>query len=310
MKKLPQNEFTLIRFLTRNISSTKKSGVKVGIGDDCAVISKNDDTYTLATCDAQVEGVHFFPDSKPEYIGKKAIAVNVSDIAACGGRPTTCLVSLIVPKSLDTKFLDRLYAGIKSASNTYDVQVIGGNMSSGKELIVDIFMLGAVKKKELILRNGAKPGDKILVTGFLGKAARAIAQKRNPRLPEARIKESTAIARIRRATSMIDLSDGLSGDIGHICDSSKVGVEIYSNLLPLARGASIDNAVNDGEDYELLFTAPPASVEPIKRSIKKVSDINVSVIGEVLPKKDGRWIIDKKGRRIRLLSKGWDHLRS
>src|SRR5680860_224196 len=145
MKNEQLSEFELIDKLTRNLPGCNKD-IIVGIGDDCAVLKNTADKYTLVTCDVQVEAVHFLPNiAKPESIGQKAIAVNVSDIAAMGGRPTFCLVSLIIPKNIKTDYIDSIYNGIKSSCVAHGIQIIGGNVSSGKQLAIDIFMMGEVR---------------------------------------------------------------------------------------------------------------------------------------------------------------------
>jgi len=303
MKKL--GEFELIDKLTRNLPGYGKEVIE-GIGDDCAVIKQNANKYLLATCDAQVAGVHFLLDTDPGQIGQKAVAVNISDIAAMGGQPTLCLVSLIIPKSIDTEYIDSVYSGIRLMCERYGIQIIGGNISSGEQLVIDITMMGAVNPKKMLLRSGAKPGDKVLVTGSLGAAAAGVVSKKHI-LPTPRIKESNAIAKSKLATSMIDISDGLLSDISHICDQSNVGVTLNETQIPVSDSANLLQALSGGEDYELLFTAPSESVEMLIKMISRKTKTPVKVIGEVVPKKEGRWIIDKNGQKRPLISDGWDH---
>lgn len=301
-KKL--SEFELIDKLTCNLPGYSKS-VIVGVGDDCAVLKYTASKYSLVTCDVQVEGVHFLPNVKnPQEIGQKAIAVNVSDIAAMGGQPTFCLVSLIIPKNIKTEYIDSIYDGIKSSCGQFNIQIIGGNMSSGVQLTIDIFMMGEVKRDELLLRSGAKPGDKVLVTGKLGAAAAGVVAKQHI-VPCPRLEESKIIAKSKLATSMIDISDGLQSDIGHLCDKSDVGVMIYESQIPSPDG--LDFALNGGEDYELLFTVPAGASNKIIKLIQSESNTPVTIIGEILPKNDGRWVQSSNGKNRKLEPAGWDH---
>ncbi|MCL4338357.1 thiamine-phosphate kinase [Patescibacteria group bacterium] len=331
--KLP-GEFELIKKLTSELK-VKNRDVIVGIGDDCAVLSFDKNYLELVTCDIQVAGRHFVLENlEPENIGHKAIAINISDIAAMGGLPTVCLISLILPKNISTDFVQRIYRGIDIACNKYNIQVAGGNISSGKDWAIDIFMLGKVKKRDLLLRSGANIGDNVLVTGTLGDAAAGlfIAKDRKFLLvktkrllqrqlaPNPRIGESKLIAASHMATAMIDVSDGLSGDIGHICERSRVGVEIYEDKLPVAKdmlefAKSIkknpyDLALNGGEDYELLFTVSKKNTELLISKIKKKTNTNVNIIGKILPEKEGSWLVNSDGKRIRLKLESWDHILS
>lgn len=331
------DEFSLIRKISQKISINSKNVIK-GIGDDCAVIKATSGKYLMITCDCQVEGVHFLKNKSPEDVGRKAIAVNVSDIASMGGKPTFCLISLIIPKDIDLKYIDDLYSGIILECKNYGVEIIGGNISKGKELIIDVFMMGEVTPKELILRSTAKPGDKVLVTGSLGEAAAGLKLLSLPtsgiqhhtshfsRLikrcltPQARLLEGKTIAKTRMATSMIDISDGLSTDAFNLCEQSKVGIKIYEALFPMSNDlilvsklfnkSAFDLALNGGDDYELLFTVPSNSVDEIVNEVFKKTGTKVSVIGEVLPKAKGGWLVLKNGKEVPLKSGGWDHLRN
>lgn len=335
MKNNRVGEFELIKKLTKNLPK-KSANVIKGVGDDCAVIKTSNKNFLLATCDCQVENVHFVKDiAKPEEIGQKAAAVNISDIAAMGGKPTCCLVSLIIPKEIDEQFIERLYQGIVGQCGKYKIQIIGGNISKGKELIIDIFMLGEAKENEIIYRSGAKPGDKILVTGVLGEATGGLialkdkniklpAKEKNQLIkrqitPQPRLSESIIIARTKTATSMIDISDGLTSDLLHICDQSKVGIEIWEEKLPISslvynlskkiKKDPLDLALYGGEDYELLFTCSKNAVDELIRIIKEKTGTKATVIGEILEKKKGRFIILKNGKKERLEAKGWDHFK-
>ncbi len=301
------NEFSFIEKV-KKLLPAYGNDVIVGIGDDAAVLLCRSDKYLLVTTDTQVEGVHFtrartnfnkICAGSGKQLGQRAVAVALSDIAAMGGTPKHILVSLVIPKNRD--FLEELYEGFGKACKDYGVSLIGGNISSGKQLVIDIFVLGEIDKKHLVLRNGAKVGDAVLLTGALGRKAV---------VPAARIREGQILARSSVVTSMIDLSDGLSSDLLHICEESAVGVRIFADKLPIAPSASFDAALNGGEDYELCFTASPASTEKLITEIFKKTGTKITVIGEIIDKKDGWWIVDVKGRKKRLEARGFNHLKN
>jgi thiamine-monophosphate kinase len=327
------NEFNLIQNLLKKLPHTT-SEVIAGAGDDAAVIKLTDSSYLLATTDSQVDGVHFLSRlASPRDIGRKSIAVNVSDIAAMGGWPAYCLVSLILPKKIDETYADKLYDGIIEECKRYEVQIIGGNISRGQELVVDLFMLGKTTPSQLLLRSGAKRGDKILVTGGLGEAAAGLQLLLNPKLeiepelkhallakqftPTARLKEARVIADQKQATAMIDISDGLGQDLAHICESSDVGVRIYEEKIPVSNAVNEvagklgkkgwELALGGGEDYELCFTAHSNAVDNLISTVKQKTGTNVSVIGEILAKQEGKSLVLKNGETIPLPVKGWDH---
>ena len=340
---MKQGEFELIRKIMNKLPSTT-SEVIMGAGDDTGVIKISKNSYLLATTDSQVEGVHFLTQfAAPTDIGRKSVAVNVSDIAAMGGIPTYCLVSLIlprtimvrgVPKTLQEDYADKLYDGIVEECKRYDIQIIGGNISTGQGLVVDIFMLGKTKPSRLLLRKGAKPGDKILVTGSLGGANAGLQLLLNKKLevkaesrkallskqftPIPRLKEAQIIAGKQCATSMIDISDGLGADLNHICESSKVGARIYEEKIPVndevrevakeLNKNELELAISGGEDYELMFTAPKNMTSDIVSAVKQGTGTEISVIGEILPEDEGEWLVLKNGKTIPLPVGGWDHL--
>lgn len=326
-------EFNLIDSITQKIPNHSRSLIR-GAGDDAAVVKITKDRYLLATCDSQVSGVHFLPDiAKPEEIGRKAIGVNVSDIAAMGGKPTFCLVSLILPPILKKDYIDRLYNGIIEEAGKYKVQIIGGNISKGQALVVDISMMGEAKLSRLLLRSNAKPGDKVCVTGSLGDAAAGLELLLNLQLsidkkdrllltskqltPSVRLSESSVIAQTQKATAMIDISDGLGSDVIHICEQSKAGVSLYEELIPIAplvrkiaglmKKPVLDFSLNGGEDYELCFTVPELFVDKVTNLVRKKTGTKVTVIGEILPEREGRWLVLKNGKRVPLRASGWDH---
>jgi thiamine-monophosphate kinase len=212
---------------------------QVWIGDDAAVLEGG----LLLAVDAVVEGVHFQPDQALDDVGWKALTVNVSDVAAMGGTPTAAVVSIVGPTHVD---LDLLLKGVADAAADYGCAVVGGDLANGPALVVTVAVTGAVDGQP-VLRSGARPGDTIYVTGPLGGAAAGGYRSRS----HARVAEGVA-ARRAGATAMIDVSDGLAADLGHIATASGVGVVLEN--VPVAAGATEDQALHGGEDYELVFT--------------------------------------------------------
>lgn len=301
MKKL--TEPNLIEKISK-LFPIKRPDVIKGVGDDCAVIKSSYSKYLLYTCDSQVEDVHFTRSViTPEQLGIKSVAVALSDIAAMGGKPLYILLSLFLPKNFNG--IDQLNKGIAKAAKHYEVQVIGGNISKSEKLIIDVFVIGEVERKKLILRNGAKPGDVVFVTGALGNAASLLSQKKYFE-PRARIREGSIIASLG-ATAMIDISDGLSTDLSHICDESSVGVEIFEEKILRGKN-SFEQALNGGEDYELCFTAPKKLARKIIERVQKETGTKVTIIGKITKKEKGRWIVFPNRRKNKLEPKGWDHL--
>lgn len=326
-------EFGLIRRLARKLGPVR-ADVVVGIGDDVAVVSARPDRYLLATCDVQVEGVHFVPGRvDPHRLGRKAAAVNLSDIAAAGGRPTHALVSLLVPPEMDVSFLEALYEGIAAEMGRFGGDVIGGNMARLERLVVDVTLLGEADGAHLVRRAGARPGDLVLVTGRLGAAAAGLHVAREPSLvlasadraalldayetPTPRLAESAAMVRAGGVTAMIDVSDGLAADLGHVCEESGVGVRVFADQIPIdgatrraAAAAGVDPlrwALGGGEDYELLLTADPQRAEALVEAVEEAAGTRVSIIGQVTQASSGRFLVATGGQELPLASDGWAH---
>lgn len=317
------SEFSLIDRITQKFHKFKSDLYK-GIGDDTAVVKVNKDRCLLYTCDALVSGVHFSEKySTPYQIGRKAAAINISDIAAMGGKPNHFLVSLFLPEGTTEKFIDELYQGLTEECNLYDIDIIGGNIARSNQFIIDLFLIGEVSPQNLLLRSGAKVGDLVLVTGTLGDSAAGLKLLQNPQLnilerdkirliarhltPTPRIKEGTIIAESKKATSMIDISDGLSSDLLHICEESQVGVKLFTDKIPVSDSVKIDLALNGGEDYELCFTVPAKYTSDVSQKLKKETATNVAIVGKIIPKIQGRWLINGAGKKFPLIAKGWDH---
>ncbi|MEE8359444.1 MAG: thiamine-phosphate kinase [Candidatus Omnitrophota bacterium] len=295
-------EFGLIDRISRRTKSDKS--VILGIGDDAAVIRKSANKYLLFASDMVIEGVHFnMNNAKPFNIGWKALCVNISDIAAMGGVPRYACVSAGVNKNTDSHVIDRIYSGILSAARRFGVNIVGGDTSSSSKLIIDVSMIGEVRKRELLLRSGARAGDLIMVTGKLGGSIKGRHLSFTPRLSE-----SQFLVKNFKINSMIDISDGLSSDLMHICGASSVGAKIYESLIPISKEArSVNSALSDGEDYELLFTVSrKAFVNMIKR-FKKTFRTPITVIGEVIKKNAGIKIVDRSGKAVILKVRGFKH---
>lgn len=324
-------EFGLINKLRHKTKKRSKT-IKIGIGDDCAVIS-NSNCDLLTTTDMLLEGVHF--DLKyfsPELLGKKAVAVNLSDIAAMGGSPLYILISLGIPTSTRVEFVEKLYDGFESMAKKYNCNIIGGDVSNSiSGLIISITVIGEAMKNVLIRRAGARVKDKIFVTGNLGDSAagleilkRYTPVKKNKLIekhlcPKPRLEEGQILAEKIGVSAMIDLSDGLASDLKRICEESKCGARIYLNKIPLSHGLRrlkksinkniLDYALLGGEDYELLFTVKEKKVPQLQKQWKKIK-IPITNIGEILDKKNGISIVFPDGREELLSKTGYDHFKN
>lgn len=327
----PLSEFDLIAQLTADAPSKAKDLMQ-GVGDDCAIIAGPYGFDWLITTDALVEGVHFRREwTDFETLGRKALAVNLSDIAAMGGRPRFYLVSIGLPPCDSDATVSALYDGIRAQAAEYDIFLIGGDtVSSSSEIFISITVLGDVPRGHAILRSGAKPGDAIYVTGQLGFSALGLicldGGKRNDDAkpfilrhlsPIARIKEGIWIAKTCIATSMIDVSDGLLADLGHIADESGVGFEIDVGRVPtvprfaeLSRELKQDPIVlmlSGGEDYELAFTVDVQKVAQFEQLIQNQDIYTISRIGSVVGDIATRNVIGADGNLIDIKTKGFDH---
>ena len=332
-------EFGLISRLQSRLKYRSSQVIK-GIGDDCAVLSLNNGNYQVLTTDALVETVHFsLKTHTPEQLGWKTMAVNISDIAAMGGEPKFAVISIGIPKSLPVDFLDRFYKGLNQASVKYKVALIGGDtVASPKHLFINLALLGETQKKRVFVRSGARPGDKIFVTGTLGDSALGLKILESPRKqwkgsdaqrkklvqkqlrPEPRVEVANWLAKSKfKVTSMIDISDGLTQDLGHILKAGKVGADLSEVDLPISKTllkyclinglSALDLALSGGEDYELLFTLDPEDVISLStESITKV-DQPVTQVGVITAKKGIR-LISKTGR-IKALQRslGFNHFK-
>jgi thiamine-monophosphate kinase len=329
-------EFGLIQRIKEALPASPDE-VVVGIGDDVAVLKTSGSEYLLATCDAQVENVHFVRGSiTPYQLGQRIAAINVSDIAAMAGTPLWALVSLALPVKLETAFVDALYQGMHEQLHLAGAVIVGGNLSRIDEnMVIDLCLLGKVAPEDLLLRSGARVGDLILATGWLGDSRAGLELIRRQELivsegsrrqveqrhlaPQPRLREGQELGASRLVHAMVDVSDGLIGDIRHICRASRVGAEIRLEKLPIssackevAEVAGEDAAgwaLSGGEDYELLFTVSPESSTGIQEMIEKRTGTRCHVVGRIIDEKEGIQVCLDDGRKLSLPeeSAGWDH---
>ncbi len=290
-------EFGLIERFRKSIKTD--SSVIKGSGDDCAVLAFDKDHYQLFTCDMIVEGQDFTRRDNLRLIGRKALAISLSDIAACGGIPRYAVVSLAMPSKTTVEAADNITKGMVSLAREYKVNIVGGDISKAAGLIIDVAMTGIVEKKNLVLRSGAKIGDIVFVSGDLGGSIRGKHLKFIPRVKEARY-----LVENFKINAMIDISDGLTQDLGHILESSKVGGVIYESLVPVSKEAkNLEDALCAGEDFELLFTVTRKEA----KKIIKLKGAQFKPIGEIMDKRYGSKMIGKDGREKNLVPMGFRH---
>jgi thiamine-monophosphate kinase len=332
-------EFGLIDHLTANIKTNHKSTIK-GIGDDAAVLI-HDSKNIVVTTDLLVEGVHFDLSYMPlKHLGYKAVVVNLSDVYAMNANATQITVSIAVSNRFPLEALEELYAGIETAANVYNVDVVGGDTTSSKSgLLISITALGEVNKDDVVYRKGAKPNDLLVVTGDLGAAYLGLQVlerekevfKVNPNSqpdldmysylierqlkPEAR-KDIVKLLKDLdvKPTSMIDISDGLSSEIMHLCKQSKVGCDLYENKIPLdplvistCEEFNIDSttiALNGGEDYELLMTISQEDFPKIK------ANPNLTVVGYITEQSVGMHLVTRADTKIPIKAQGWNAIKN
>lgn len=250
----------LLRLLTGHWKADPKR-VLTGVGDDCAVLrGAGRNHFLLFKTDAVVEGVHFTARERPEWIGRKALARALSDLAAMGAVPLAAVVTLGVAKDESVARLRKIYRGLELLAKKHRVDLVGGETTRAKELFLNIALLGECRGYRPVLRSTARAGDFIFVTGRLGGT-----QARRHLVFEPRLAEGQWLARQGMATALMDLSDGLGADLPRLADASGVGFHLEPEKIPRAPGATISGAINDGEDYELLFTVKPAHAKTLKK---------------------------------------------
>ncbi len=334
MKVKELGEFGLIEHLARIVArkgarSEAWQRLLLGIGDDAAAW-QDDSSIQLATTDTLVQGVHFTLDTaRWEELGWKALAVNLSDIAAMGGAPRYALVTLAVPGELDVENLTDLYKGMAKIANEFGVAVVGGDVVSSPQVVLTLAVFGNIPEgSEPLTRSAARVGDKVAVTGYLGNSAAGLKMlKEKLKLsardasffrkahlrPRPRVAEGQALLR-QGVKAAIDISDGLVSDMGQVCKASKVAARLRVDRVPLhpkLREAFPEDclklALSGGEDYELLFTAGVEVIERVRREIS----CPITVIGEIIQGEAGQvTLVDEKERVFSYGNKGWDHFLS
>jgi thiamine-monophosphate kinase len=302
--------------------------VRVGIGDDAAVLAVRAGEELVVTTDFSLEDVHFRRTwHPPEAVGHKCLARGLSDIAAMGGRPLAVFLSLAVPRELARgrrTWVDRFYDGLLALASGWNVPLAGGDLAQSPgadaRIAADIVVVGAIERGRALLRSSAQAGDALYVTGTLGGAAAELrALVESPRrfrsvvrdsaqhphfFPQPRIAVGRALVRRRFANAAIDISDGLSVDLLHLCEESGLQAEVDAALLPVGPDATLKNALHGGDDYELLFTARPDVRVP-----RRIADVPVTRIGRMLRKKSDapQILLLENGRARELKAEGWQH---
>jgi thiamine-monophosphate kinase len=330
-------EFGMISLLTDSFESKVSSTIKA-VGDDAAVIQRDENTVTLVSTDFLLEGVHFNLMYMPfKHLGYKAIVVNLSDIIAMNGTPEQVTVSIAVSSRFPVEAIQELYEGIQLACSVYNVDLIGGDTTSSLQgLMISVTAIGKAEKSAVVYRSGAKPNDLLVVSGDLGGAYMGLQVlereksvfEANPSIqpdldghdyiierqlkPEARKDIIGYLKELEvKPTAMIDISDGLASEILHLCKASKVGCHVYDEKVPIDAKTSMTAidfnldpntcALNGGEDYELLFTIDQKDFDKIK------GNPHMTVIGYITNENDGIYYVDKNGSAITLKAQGWKH---
>jgi thiamine-monophosphate kinase len=319
---LPSSEKALLARIRRK--ALTGYAVTAGIGDDCAVVKIPKGHEALVTTDFSLEGVHFRREwHSAEVIGHRCLTRGLSDIAAMGGVPLAAFVSLALPRRLPQSWVNGFYQGLLKLAGEFSVTLAGGDMAeSPSGVMADIVVLGSVPKGKAVLRSRARPGDRIYVTGSLGGSAAALdlllsGKKKNLRpedfpahfFPSPRVEVGRILREKALASAMIDISDGLSTDLAHICEESGVGAEIEASAIPRARigraphEVDLNFALHGGDDYELLFTASSS-----KRIPSAIAGVAITQIGRITRRK-GIIIRDRNGQDAPLKSRGWEYFK-
>jgi thiamine-monophosphate kinase len=320
---LALSEKALIARVRRLVGN--ESRIVAGIGDDSAVLRIPAGHEALITTDFSLEGIHFRRDwHPPESVGHRCLARGLSDIAAMGGEPIAVFLSLALPRKLPRAWVERFTLGLLNLARRFGVTLAGGDTAESPQgILADIAVLGSVPRGGAVLRSSASPGDRIFVSGKIGGSAAAIncllqgkARKLHPKnfpfhfFPQPRLELGRLLRERKLATSMIDVSDGLSTDLAHICEESGVGAEIQATALPLAaigkppRTVDLNFALHGGDDYELLFTTAPG-----KRIHASLAGVAVTQIGSIT--RERRVILKQaNGLRRELKPGGWEHFRN
>lgn len=299
-------ELGLIERIRALAEGTRVAGVRVGIGDDCAVLRVPRGHEMVVTTDFSLEGRHFRRDwQTAESVGHRCLARGLSDVAAMGAKPLGAFLSLALPREYELAWVDGFVAGFAELARRWEVQLAGGDTAQapGSEILADVVVTGSVRAGRALLRTGAGVGDRIYVTGRLGgaavelegMAARVLGGRGRQSFREPRVGVGLALVRRRLATACMDLSDGLSTDLTHLCRASRVGAELTG--VPVAEGATLEQALHGGEDYELLFTAARETRVP-----KRIAGVQVTDVGKIVAGEGAR--VDG----VEMKPRGWEHL--
>jgi thiamine-monophosphate kinase len=317
----------------RQVCDVSVRGVIKGIGDDCAVFRASSGSLMLFTTDMLLEDIHFMRDTITSYqLGRKVIAVNLSDIAAMGGRPLVALISLGIPIQTEVEEILELYRGMRDICTGYGLNIAGGDtVASSDKLVINASVIGEGRENEILYRSGANPGDKVYLTGHIGDSIAGLKILKNEitppggtggyfinahNEPKPLVEIGAFIATSGLATAMIDLSDGLLSDLGHICEESGVGATISAPAIPLspelkllAGGVgfnSLELALSGGEDYQLLFTAPEKKAQRVEKLFRGHGISPPSLIGEIVQERGIR-LRKHDGSSEELRPKGFNH---
>jgi thiamine-monophosphate kinase len=323
---MPLPERQLIAGL-KDRSRGKSSAVLLGIGDDCAQLRLPRGQDALVTTDLCLEGVHFRRDwQSPECIGHRCLARGLSDIGAMGGHPIAAFLSIGLPSGLPQRWVDRFFTGLLALADRHRVALAGGDTAQSPDrVLADITVLGSIGRNLALRRSGARVGDQIYVTGELGESAATLQllserkRRRRDIFPQPRIAVGEWLSTRHIASAAIDISDGLSTDLSHICEESGVGAVIDKESIPIhsaarklehqtesralsARDFALNLALHGGEDYELLFTAPRS-----KRVQRRIAGVKITRIGEIV--RGGKVYLISNGKRRAVIPAGWEHFR-
>jgi thiamine-monophosphate kinase len=340
-RELSAGELSLLQQIRGRVALGPGGAVRLGIGDDCALLRVRPGEEIAITTDLSIAGRHFRLDwHPPESVGHRALARGLSDLAAMGARPLAAFLSLGLPRELTRtpgrgqSWLARFYDGLLALAKRHNTPLAGGDLAESPVPIADIVLIGAVPRGKALLRSGARPGDLLYVTGSLGGASagltrlaelaaaleqgqpqagrrqtlkipQKLAALLGPHLyPQPRLAQGQSLLRRHLASATIDLSDGLSTDLAHLCAESRVAAEVDASLLPLSPGASLPQALHGGEDYELLFTAPPSVRLP-----QSIGGVPITRIGRILRTRAHRpqiALLTPQGQQP-LIRQGWEH---
>jgi thiamine-monophosphate kinase len=323
----PGGELALLKTIRARAAAITSSSVRLGIGDDCALLRPRTGEELAVTTDLSIEGRHFqLAWHPPESIGHRTLARGLSDLAAMGARPVAAFLSLGLPQKLTVSspgaqsWVERFLNGLLALAAEHGVPLAGGDLAESPLAVADIVLTGAVPKGKALLRSGATPGDRIYVTGSLGGAAAELAalsdspqifaaqttaSRTAPHLyPQPRIAQGVWLRKHGLVSAAMDLSDGLSTDLAHLCEESGVAAEVDAAALPLGAGATLAQALHGGEDYELLFTTPEAAKIP-----RKIAGVAITAIGRVLAMDSRRPRVSLVTENLRkpLEPHGWEH---